>query len=40
MTTIANKSGIKVQSINKYLGLLVRDFRYLDYEVPITERKP
>jgi len=40
MTTIANKSGIKVKSITKYLGQLVRDFRYLNYEVPITEARP
>lgn len=40
MTTIANKSGINIKSISKYLGLLVRDFRYLDYEIPVTEEKP
>ncbi len=40
MTTIANKSGMNIKSISKYLGLLVRDFGYLDYEVPITEKKP
>lgn len=40
MTTIANKAGINIKSISKYLGLLVRDFGYLSYEVPITERKP
>lgn len=40
MTTIANKSGINIKSISKYLGLLVKDFGYLDYEVPITENKP
>ena len=40
MTTIANRSGIKVQSIAKYLSLLVKDFGYLDYVVPITEQKP
>ena len=40
MTTIADRSGIKVKSIAKYLGQLVRDFRYLDYEVPVTEARP
>lgn len=40
MTTIANKSGINIKSISKYLGLLVKDFGYLDYVVPITEKKP
>ena len=40
MTTIANKSGINIKSISKYLGLLVKDFGYLDYEVPVTEDKP
>ncbi len=40
MTTIANKSGISIKSISKYLGLLVKDFGYLDYETPITEEKP
>ena len=40
MTTIADKSGIKVKSIAKYLGQLVKDFRYLDYEVPVTEARP
>ncbi len=40
MTTIANKSGINIKSISKYLGLLVRDFGYLSYEVPVTETKP
>jgi len=40
MTMIANRSGIKVKSIAKYLGQLVRDFRYLDYEVPVTEARP
>ena len=40
MTTIANKTGINIKSISKYLGLLVRDFGYLSYEVPVTERKP
>jgi hypothetical protein len=40
MTTIANKSGINIKSISKYLGLLVRDFGYLEYEVPVTEEKP
>jgi len=40
MTTIANKAGINIKSISKYLGLLVKDFGYLSYEVPITERKP
>lgn len=40
MTTIANKSGINIKSISKYLGLLVKDFRYLDYEIPVTEEKP
>lgn len=34
------RSGIKVKSIAKYLGQLVRDFRYLDYEVPVTEARP
>ncbi|MCG7849820.1 MAG: ATP-binding protein [ANME-2 cluster archaeon] len=40
MTTIADRSGIKVKSITKYLGQLVKDFRYLDYEVPVTEASP
>ena len=40
MTTIANKSGINIKSISKYLGLLVKDFGYLDYEIPVTEEKP
>ena len=40
MTTIANKSGINIKSISKYLGLLVKDFGYLDYETPVTEDKP
>lgn len=40
MTTIANRSGINIKSISKYLGLLVRDFGYLDYEIPVTEEKP
>lgn len=40
MTTIANKSGISIKSISKYLGLLVKDFGYLDYEIPVTEDKP
>ena len=40
MTTIANKSGINIKSISKYLGILVRDLGYLDYEVPVTEMKP
>lgn len=39
MTTIANKSGINIKSISKYLGLLVKDFGYLSYEIPITEKK-
>lgn len=40
MTTIANKSAIEIKSISKYLGVLVKDFRYLDYEVPVTEERP
>ncbi|VVB86580.1 Archaea bacterial proteins of uncharacterised function [uncultured archaeon] len=40
MTTIANKSGINIKSISKYLALLAKDFGYLDYEVPVTEDKP
>ena len=40
MTTIANKSGINIKSISKYLSLLVKDFGYLSYEVPITEERP
>ena len=39
MTTTANKSGINIESISKYLNLLVNDFAYLSYEVPITEKK-
>lgn len=40
MSTIANKTGINIKSISKYLGLLVKDFNYLHYEVPVTEDKP
>jgi len=39
MTTIANKSGINIKSISKYLSLLVKDFEYLSYEIPVTEKK-
>lgn len=40
MSTIANRTGINIKSISKYLGLLVKDFGYLRYEVPVTEEKP
>ncbi len=40
MSTIANKTGINIKSISKYLSLLVKDFNYLHYEVPVTEDKP
>ncbi len=40
MSAIADRSGINIKSISKYLGLLVKDFEYLDYAVPITERHP
>ncbi len=40
MSTIANKTGINIKSISKYLGILVKDLNYLHYEVPVTEDKP
>ena len=39
LTLMSNKSGIKRDSISKYLSSLTYDFNILEYRVPVTERK-
>ena len=39
MTLMSNRSGIKRDSISKYIQSLTNDFNILEYRVPVTERK-
>ena len=39
LTLMSNTSGIKRDSISKYIASLVDDFSILEYRVPVTERK-